>query len=66
LTERRVVRAHLLRNTVHLRGPDRAVLDIQPFTRLGGSPDAIAAEGIRLLEFAAPAATHDVRFAPLP
>jgi hypothetical protein len=48
------------------RARDRAVLDIQPFTRLGGSPDAIAAEGIRLLEFAAPAAAHEVRFAPLP
>ncbi len=47
------------------RGRDLAVLDIRPFTALGGSHDAIAAEGSRLLEFAAPAAEHDVRFAPL-
>jgi len=45
------------------RGRDRAVLDVQPFTQVGGSLDAIAAEGHRLLEFAAPAAEHDVRFA---
>jgi Winged helix DNA-binding domain len=48
------------------RGRDLAVLDIRPFTLLGGSRDAIAAEGSRLLEFAEPGATHDVRFAPLP
>ena len=45
------------------RGRDRSVLDIWPFTQLGGSHDAIAAEGLRLFEFAAPAATYDVRFA---
>jgi hypothetical protein len=45
------------------RGRDRAVLEIRPFGSLGVSgPDAIAAEGSRLLEFAAPAAAHDVRF----
>ncbi|HEY6294795.1 MAG TPA: winged helix DNA-binding domain-containing protein [Streptosporangiaceae bacterium] len=43
------------------RGRDLAVLDIRPFTRLGGSQDAIAAEGRALLEFAAPAASYDVR-----
>jgi Winged helix DNA-binding domain len=48
-----------------LRGRDWASLEIQPFTRLRHE-DAIAAEGGRLLEFAAPAAAHDVRFAPLP
>jgi hypothetical protein len=47
------------------RDRDLAVLDIQPFTPLAGSHDPIAAEGSRLLEFAAPAAAHDVRFAPL-
>jgi len=46
------------------RDRDRAVLDIQPFTPLGGWQDVIAAAGGRLLEFAAPAAEHDVRFAP--
>lgn len=46
------------------RGRDLAVLDIRPFTRLRHE-DAIAAEGSALLEFAAPAASHDVRFAPL-
>jgi hypothetical protein len=45
------------------RERDRAVLQIRPFTRLDGSHDAIAAEGRRLLEFAAPAASHDVRIA---
>jgi hypothetical protein len=45
------------------RGRDQSVLDIWSFTQLGGSHDAIAAEGHRLLEFAAPAATYDVRFA---
>ncbi len=48
------------------RGRDRAVLEIAPFTRLGAPRDDIAAEGSRLLEFAAPAAAHDVRFTPLP
>jgi hypothetical protein len=47
------------------RDRDRAVLDIRPFTALGGSHDAIAAEGGRLLAFAAPAGAHEVRFAPL-
>jgi hypothetical protein len=45
------------------RGRDRAVLEIHPFTRLRGSHDDITREGSRLLEFAAPAAAHDVRFA---
>jgi len=44
------------------RGPDRATLEIRPFGPL--AEDAVAAEGRRLLEFAAPAAAHDVRFAP--
>ncbi len=44
------------------RGPGRATLEIRPFGSLG--EDAIAAEGRRLLEFAAPAAAYDVRFAP--
>jgi hypothetical protein len=43
------------------RGRDRAVLEIQPFKPLRGSHDDIAREGSRLLEFAAPAAAHDVR-----
>jgi hypothetical protein len=39
------------------RGRDRAVLEIWPFAPLGASGlDALAAEGGRLLEFAAPAA----------
>ena len=38
------------------RGRDRAELEIRPFTRLPAPVrDAIAAEGGRLLEFAAPA-----------
>jgi hypothetical protein len=45
------------------RGRDRAVLDVAPFRPLGQvQADAIAAEGSRLLEFAAPAVAHDVRF----
>jgi Winged helix DNA-binding domain len=45
------------------RGPDRAVLEVRPFGPLGvARQDAVAAEGSRLLEFAAPAAAHDVRF----
>jgi DNA glycosylase AlkZ-like len=45
------------------RGRDRAVLEISPFGPLGVvGQDAVAAEGSRLLEFAAPAAAHDVRF----
>jgi hypothetical protein len=47
------------------RDRDLAVLDVRPFTALGGSHDAIAAEGDRLLAFAAPAGAHEVRFAPL-
>ena len=44
------------------RGRDRAVLEIRPFGPLGvAGQEAIAAEGSRLLEFAAPAAAHDVR-----
>ena len=46
------------------RGRDRAVLEILPFGPLGAlRQDAIGAEGRALLEFAAPAAGHDVRFA---
>jgi hypothetical protein len=46
-----------------IRGRDRAVLEIRPFAEPGPvQRDAIAAEGGRLLEFAAPAAAHDVRF----
>ncbi len=49
------------------RGRDRAELEIRPFTRLPAPVrDAIAAEGGRLLEFAAPAVAHEIRFAPLP
>ena len=45
------------------RSRDRAVLEIRSFGPLGvAGQDAIAAEGSRLLEFAAPAAAHDVRF----
>ena len=45
------------------RGRDRAVLEISPFGPLGVvGQDAVAAEGSRLLEFAAPAAAHDIRF----
>jgi hypothetical protein len=45
------------------RSRDRAVLEIRPFGALGvARQDAIGAEGRRLLEFAAPAAAHDVRF----
>jgi hypothetical protein len=45
------------------KGPDLAVLHILPFRPLDpAEADAIAAEGRRLLEFAAPAVAHDVRF----
>ena len=48
------------------RGPDRAVLEIRPFRSFGRVPAGrIGAEGSRLLEFAAPAAAHDVRFSPV-
>jgi Winged helix DNA-binding domain len=48
------------------RGPDRAVLEIRPFRSFGTRrQDAAGAEGSRLLEFAAPAAAHDVRFSPV-
>jgi hypothetical protein len=46
------------------RGPDRAALQIRPFPLGVARQDAVAAEGSRLLEFAAPAAAHDVRFGP--
>jgi hypothetical protein len=45
------------------RGRDRAVLEIRPFGPLGAAGlYAVGAEGSCLLEFAAPAAAHDVRF----
>ncbi|HEV2931860.1 MAG TPA: winged helix DNA-binding domain-containing protein [Streptosporangiaceae bacterium] len=45
------------------RGRDRAVLHVAPFGPLGHvQADTVVAEGRRLLEFAAPAAAHDVRF----
>jgi hypothetical protein len=46
------------------RPGDRAVLHVEPFTRLAeGDVEAIAAEGERLLGFAAPAAaSREVRF----
>jgi Winged helix DNA-binding domain len=41
---------------------DRAVLHIVPFRPFGpAEADAVVAEGSRLLEFAAPAAAHDIR-----
>jgi len=44
------------------KAPDRAALHIVPFRPFGpAEADAVAAEGSRLLEFAAPAAAHDVR-----
>jgi hypothetical protein len=44
--------------------PDRAVLDITPFIRLTAADEqAIAAEGARLIEFAAPGASPDIRLA---
>jgi hypothetical protein len=46
------------------KGSDRAVLEVRPFIQLPAAQrNAIAAEGSTLLEFAAPAAAHDVRFA---
>jgi Winged helix DNA-binding domain len=45
---------------------DQAALEVRPFIRLGGPElDAVVTEGGRLLEFAAPAAAHDVRFTVL-
>jgi Winged helix DNA-binding domain len=42
-----------------------ATLTIRPFVRLSKTDNtAITREGARLLEFAAPGATHDIRFAP--
>ena len=49
-----------------VKGPDLAVLHILPFQPLAlGEADAVAAEGSRLLKFAAPAAAHDVRITPV-
>ena len=46
--------------------PDRAVLEITPFTRLtAADEEAIAAEGARLIEFVAPGRSPDLRFAPV-
>ena len=43
---------------------DRAVLDVTPFTRLTArDEEQIAAEGTRLIGFAAPGASPDIRFA---
>ena len=48
--------------TKGIKGPDRAVLHVLPFEPLGpGEAGDVTAEGSRLLEFAAPAAAHDVR-----
>jgi Winged helix DNA-binding domain len=45
------------------RGRDRAALEVRPFGVLGvAAQEAVAAEGRRLLAFAAPADAHDVRF----
>jgi Winged helix DNA-binding domain len=45
------------------RGRDRAVLEVRPYQPLGtAGQDAVAAEGLRLLEFAALAPAYDVRF----
>ena len=50
--------------TKGIEGPDRAVLHVLPFEPLGpGEASDVTAEGSRLLEFAAPAAAHDVRIA---
>jgi len=44
--------------------PDRAVLDITPFTPLAaGDEAAVAAEGARLIEFVTPGVDPDIRFA---
>jgi hypothetical protein len=44
--------------------PDRTVLDITPFTPIAArDEEAIAAEGARLIEFAAPGASPEIRFA---
>jgi len=49
------------------RARDLAVLEVRPYRPLGvAGQDAVGAEGSRLLEFAAPAAAHDVRVAPVP
>jgi hypothetical protein len=57
LTERAVVRAHVMRNTVHLTG----ARDFTAFDRA-----AIEAEGAGLLAFAAAGAdVRDVQFAPV-
>jgi len=45
------------------RSRDRAVLAVRPYQPTGAAGrDAVAAEGLRLLEFAASAPAHDVRF----
>jgi len=81
LTERSVVRAHLLRNTIHLLTAEdflffpgsvpaaegsRAGRELRPAPHRSRPGRAaargdVASEGSRLLEFAAPAAAHDVR-----
>jgi hypothetical protein len=44
--------------------PDRAALEITPFTRLAArDEEEIAAEGARLIEFVTPGASPDIRFA---
>jgi hypothetical protein len=49
------------------RARDLAVLEVRPYRPLGvAGRDAVGAEGSRLLEFAAPAAAHDVRVTPVP
>ena len=48
------------------RGRDMATLEVRPFGSLGpATRDAIAAEGSRLLEFAADGGAHDVRITPV-
>ena len=51
-----------------IRDRDQAILEVRPYVRLDAAGrDAVAAEGRRLLEFAAPArAAYDVRFTARP
>jgi len=65
-----VVRARLMRNTVHLMRDTVHLMRDTVHLLTAEDTDAIAAEGARLLGFAAPADTWpasggDVRFAPV-